>query len=325
MNLPTIAIWIVVLSPFLLSCTLAGMQQGRTVTRDSTSGSLLTTSRPWGAVKPARPVVDHRLIHDRQRSVSTDTLPTSDATQGTNESVGKNSTVSLSSFLVSNKVEECQKHPLQIILMGAPSSGKGTQSHRILEHYDVVHLSTGDMLREAVYRDSTGGIGAIAKYYMERGSLVPDEIITQLVIDRISQPDCLEKGWILDGYPRTPGQAEALKKLGIIPDLVIFLNVPDFELVERVVGRRTDPITGKIYHLKFFPPPNEEIRERLVLRADDTLESMKNRLKEFHSNVEAVRRCYEDVFVEVNGMGTPEHVSSNIFSTIDQCRNCLSK
>lgn len=323
MNSPTIAKWIVVLSPFLLCCTLAAMQQGRTVTRDATSISLLTSSRLWGAVKPALPAVDHRFLHDRQLGLSPDTPSTSDATHAENDHRGKNSNATVSSLFVSNKVEGSQKHPLQIVLMGAPSSGKGTQSHRILQHYDVVHLSTGDMLRDAANRDSTGGIGAIAKHYMERGALVPDDIITQLVMDRISQPDCLQKGWILDGYPRTPGQAEALKNLGIVPDLVIFLNVPDSELVERVVGRRTDPLTGKIYHLKFFPPPNEEIRERLVLRADDTLASMKNRLKEFHSNVEAVRSCYADVFVEVNGMGNPDKVSSNIFNTIDLCRNAL--
>jgi adenylate kinase len=323
MTSSTIAMWIVLLSPLLLCCTIAGMQHGRTVTRDSTSTSLLTPSRPWGAVKPTRPVVDHRFHHDRQQGAAAEALSTSDGTPTTNDRMPMNSTAILSSFLASNGVEGRQQHPPQIILMGAPSSGKGTQSHRILEHYDVVHLSTGDMLRKAMNRDSTGGIGAIAKYYMERGALVPDEIITQLVMDRISEPDCLEKGWILDGYPRTPGQAEALKKLGIIPDLVIFLNVPDSELVERVVGRRTDRITGKIYHLKFFPPPNAEIRDRLVLRTDDTLESMTNRLQEFHSNVEAVRRCYDDVFVEVNGMGTPEKVSSHIFSIIDERRNCL--
>lgn len=217
----------------------------------------------------------------------------------------------------STRLTEQSKGP-QIVLMGAPSSGKGTQSERIVQQYNVVHLSTGDMLREAVKRDAEHGIGAIAKAYMNRGELVPDEIMTQLVLDRISQPDCLEKGWILDGFPRTRGQAEAMKQLGITPDVFLFLHVADSQLIERVVGRRSDPLTGKIYHLKFFPPPTEEIRDRLVQRSDDTVEKMQNRLKAFHANVDSVREFYENVFVEVNGSGTPDGIAVNVFEAIDK-------
>jgi adenylate kinase len=206
---------------------------------------------------------------------------------------------------------------LKIILMGAPSSGKGTQSHLIRDRYGLVHLSTGDMLREVVNLDPLNGIGAVVKRYMEEGALVPDAIITEIVLNRISQPDCKENGWILDGYPRTKGQAQSLNHLGLLPDVVIFLNVPDTELIERVVGRRTDPLTGKIYHMKFYPPPDDEIRYRLVCRSDDNVESMQHRLRHFRENVESVKDFYDDIFLEVNGMGTLEKVSASVFDTID--------
>jgi adenylate kinase len=212
---------------------------------------------------------------------------------------------------------QSRQGPPCIVLMGGPSSGKGTQSERIVQHYDVVHLSTGDMLREVVQRDAYSPTGEIAKLYMERGELVPDDIITKIVLDRISQPDCLEHGWILDGFPRTRGQAEAMKRNGLKPDLFVLLNVPDANLLERVAGRRTDPVTGKIYHLQFFPPPTREIEKRLVQRSDDTVPHMAKRLEQFHANVNSVRHFFQDVCVEVNGMGSPDEVAENVFKAID--------
>lgn len=283
----------------LMQCSV-GMQ-GRAGTRDTTTFS----AGSWGVVKPARDV-GQQADQERQSIASVPVqIP-----HYSNIRTSKNVTASSTTVISSGRLQQTD-HPPKIILMGAPSSGKGTQSRNVFERYGVVHLSTGDMLREAVQRDPDGGIGAIAKDYMERGALVPDEIITHLVLDRISQPD---------EYPRTKAQAESLKQQGIVPDLVVLLKVPESELVERVVGRRMDPVTGKIYHLKFFPPPNDEIRDRLVLRADDTLESMKNRMRDFHNNVKAVRNCFEDVFVEVNGMRNPENVSCSIFCAIDDAR-----
>ena len=116
-------------------------------------------------------------------------------------------------------------HPPRIIIMGGPASGKGTQCERIAALYGVIHLSTGDMLREAVRKNSE--TGKIAKIYMDAGDLVPDEIMIQIVKERISQADCQERGWLLDGFPRTPAQAEGMK---MSADLFIFLNVPDSEL-----------------------------------------------------------------------------------------------
>ena len=113
--------------------------------------------------------------------------------------------------------------------------------------FDVIHLSTGDMLREAVKEGND--VGLKAKKFMDNGQLVPDELITNVVCARLKQKDCAEKGWLLDGFPRTMSQAEALKGAGMNPDCFILLDVPQEVLVERVTGRRTDPETGKIYHI----------------------------------------------------------------------------
>ena len=120
----------------------------------------------------------------------------------------------------------------------------------------------------------------------------------------------------MDGFPRTPAQAQALKDEGIRADCFLFLNVPDEILVERVVGRRTDPVTGKIYHLKFSPPENEEISSRLVQRSDDTEEKVKVRLEQFHANVKAVKGFYSDIMVELDGSLKPDVVSMKIEEAI---------
>lgn len=205
-------------------------------------------------------------------------------------------------------------YPLRIIIMGGPASGKGTQCEKIASQYGVIHLSTGDLLREAVRRGSE--IGAVAKSYMDNGQLVPDEIMIQIVTERISQPDCRQHGYLLDGFPRTAGQAEACAKMGISADRFVFLNVPDSELIARVVGRRLDPVTGKIYHMKYFPPPKDVV-DRLTQRSDDTVEKMTNRLQQFHDNVNAVRGYYKDVLVEVDGTGSVESITKQILNTID--------
>ena len=141
--------------------------------------------------------------------------------------------------------------------------------------------------------------------------------IHKKVKDRLQQTDCIQSGWLLDGFPRTPAQAQALAAQGITADCFIFLNVPDSVLVERVVGRRTDPVTGKIYHMTFSPPEDEEVAARLEQRSDDTEEKVKVRLEQFHANVEAVKGSYEDIAVEVDGTSKPEEVSEIIMSAID--------
>uniref|UniRef100_A0A803M510 adenylate kinase n=1 Tax=Chenopodium quinoa TaxID=63459 RepID=A0A803M510_CHEQI len=162
--------------------------------------------------------------------------------------------------------------PLRIMISGAPASGKGTQCELITDKYGLVHIAAGDLLRAEISSGSENG--KRAKEYMDKGQLVPDEIVVMMVKDRLMQPDSQEKGWLLDGYPRSLSQAIALKDFGFQPDLFILLEVPEELLVERVVGRRLDPVTGKIYHLTYSPPENDEIASRLTQRFDDTEEKI---------------------------------------------------
>jgi len=210
---------------------------------------------------------------------------------------------------------------IKIIIAGAPASGKGTQCEMIKENFGVVHLSTGDMLRAAVAAKTA--VGTSAKEYMDAGKLVPDEVIIGVVKDRLNESDCAEKGWLLDGFPRTRAQADALSEAGVTADCFVFLNVPDSALIERVVGRRTDPETGKIYHMTFSPPAEEEILARLEQRSDDTEEKVKVRLEQFHANIAAVKGCYTDIAVEVDGTGKPSDVAAVIDIAIKEA--CYKK
>ncbi|KAK3426564.1 hypothetical protein EUGRSUZ_F02985 [Eucalyptus grandis] len=176
--------------------------------------------------------------------------------------------------------------PLRIMISGAPASGKGTQCELITKKYGLVHVAAGDLLRAEVAAGSENG--KQAKEYMEKGQLVPNEIVVMMVKERLLQSDSLENGWLLDGYPRSLSQATALQAFGLQADLFILLEVPEEILVERVVGRRLDPVTGRIYHLKYSPPETEEIAARLTQRFDDTEEKVKLRLRTHHQNVEAV-------------------------------------
>jgi len=201
----------------------------------------------------------------------------------------------------------------KLIISGPPASGKGTQCEIIKEKYGVIHLSTGDMLRAAVATDPTNP----AKTFMDSGKLVPDDFIIKIVKDRLNEDDCKKKGWILDGFPRTAKQADALNEAGVCADCFIFLNVPDEALVERVIGRRTDPVTGKIYHMKFSPPDDEKVVARLTQRSDDTEEKVKIRLTQYNANVEAVKGKYSDIAVIIDGNAKPEVIAASISSAID--------
>ena len=229
---------------------------------------------------------------------------------------------------------------IKIIIAGAPASGKGTQCEVIKEKFGVVHLSTGDMLRAAVAAETE--VGKSAKEYMDAGKLVPDDVIIGVVSvqntfnscrggsflsehafvsilqvkDRLDEDDCAKNGWLLDGFPRTQAQAKALEDAGIVADCFLFLNVPDDVLVERVVGRRTDPVTGKIYHMKFSPPEDEEVLARLDQRSDDTEEKVVVRLEQFHANVDAVKDSYTDISVVIDGNRAPSEVSNDIIEAI---------
>ncbi|KAG9138671.1 hypothetical protein Leryth_018556 [Lithospermum erythrorhizon] len=205
------------------------------------------------------------------------------------------------------------------MISGAPASGKGTQCELIVQksstelyllQFGLVHVSTGDLLRAEVSAGTD--IGNKAKEYMNSGHLVPDEIVTQMVQTRLSLPDAKERGWLLDGYPRSLSQAESLEKMNIRPDICIMLDVPDTTLIERCVGRRLDPVTGKIYHIKYFPPENEEIKSRLVTRPDDTEEKVKSRLQIYKENTNAIVSTYGSILKKLNGNRPKEEVFSEI-------------
>ncbi|KAG5524827.1 hypothetical protein RHGRI_031483 [Rhododendron griersonianum] len=200
--------------------------------------------------------------------------------------------------------------PLKVMISGAPASGKGTQCQLITQKYGLVHIAAGDLLRAEISSGSANG--KRAKEYMEKGQLVPNEIVVMMVKERLSRSDSQESGWLLDGYPRSLSQATALKEFGFQPDIFILLEVAEDNLVERVVGRRLDPVTGRIYHLKYSPPENEEIAARLTQRFDDTEEKVKLRLQTHHQNVESVLSMYEGITVKVNGNDSKEDVFSQI-------------
>ncbi|XP_058189830.1 adenylate kinase, chloroplastic-like [Rhododendron vialii] len=200
--------------------------------------------------------------------------------------------------------------PLKVMISGAPASGKGTQCQLITQKYGLVHIAAGDLLRAEISSGSANG--KRAKEYMEKGQLVPNEIVVMMVKERLSRSDSQENGWLLDGYPRSLSQATALKEFGFQPDIFILLEVAEDNLVERVVGRRLDPVTGRIYHLKYSPPENEEIGARLTQRFDDTEEKVKLRLQTHHQNVESVLSMYEGITVKVNGNASKEDVFSQI-------------
>ena len=200
-----------------------------------------------------------------------------------------------------------------IILFGPPGAGKGTQSGLISTMTGKPQVSTGDMLREAVTDGSE--VGREAKSYMDRGLLVPDEIIMQLIKMRLSRDDAMG-GLLFDGFPRTIPQAMALETLTDV-SMVISLVVGDDEIVSRITGRRTDPETGEIYHLEYKPAP-QHIRGRLLQRDDDTEDTVRNRLSTFHKQTAPLSDFYRDkgILFEVNGSGEIKEVSSSIEAII---------
>ena len=204
---------------------------------------------------------------------------------------------------------------MRLILVGPPGAGKGTQAARLIETYGIPHISTGDMLRAAVKAGTE--LGQRADSYMKNGELVPDELVIAMALERIQQEDC-NKGFMLDGFPRTKPQAEALdaalSEAGISLDAVVLIELPDELIVERIVHRRSDPETGKIYHLKFNPPADEAVKQRLVQRKDDTAEACKARLAKYHSETAPIVPFYDakGLLKRIDGRGTPDEVEVRI-------------
>ena len=200
---------------------------------------------------------------------------------------------------------------MRMIFIGPPGAGKGTQAARLVERLAIPHISTGDMFRAAVKAGTP--LGKQAKACMDAGQLVPDEVTIGLVKERIAQEDAKE-GFMLDGFPRTLPQAEALDAALSEPlDAVVLLEVPDDLIVDRIVGRRSDPVTGALYHLTFNPPP-ADIVDRLKHRADDTEEACRARLGVYHGQTAPIIPFYEGkgLVKRVNGVGSADEVTERI-------------
>jgi adenylate kinase len=207
---------------------------------------------------------------------------------------------------------------MRMILVGPPGAGKGTQAARLVDTYRIPHISSGDMLRAAV-KDGTA-LGIEADRYMKAGKLVPDEVVIGMILERIARPDCAA-GFMLDGFPRTAPQAEALdaalRTAGVELDAVVLIEVPDALLEERAVGRRSDPETGAIYHLKYNPPP-PNITPRLVHRKDDTIEAVQTRIQKYHSETAPIIPFYraQGILRQVDGVGDPDIITQRLTAVL---------
>ena len=214
---------------------------------------------------------------------------------------------------------------MKIIMLGAPGAGKGTQAKMIADKYQIPHISTGDIFRANIKNGTE--LGKKAKEYMDQGLLVPDELTVDLVIDRLSQDDC-QKGYILDGFPRTIPQAKALdaalEKRGEKMDYAIDVNVPDENIVTRMSGRRACVGCGATYHVVYNPSAKGELcevcGEKLILRADDQPETVQKRLGVYHEQTQPLIDYYtkKGVIAEVDGTGDMQDVFMAIVAILGE-------
>ncbi len=206
------------------------------------------------------------------------------------------------------------------MLLGSPGVGKGTQAQFICEQYHIPQISTGNILRAAIQSGSE--LGVMAKSYSDRGELVPDEVVCSIVKERLAEPDCHE-GFLLDGFPRTIPQAEALLAIGVALDYVVVLEAPTEEIVARLTGRRFHPTSGRTYHLLFDPPKvaglDDVTDEPLVQRDDDKEEVVRNRLQVYERQTAPLIDFYRQQAMQgkvkiafVSGIGDIDEVKANI-------------
>ena len=213
---------------------------------------------------------------------------------------------------------------MNIVLLGPPGAGKGTQAESICSSYGIPHISTGNMLREAI--EAGTKLGLEAKSLMDSGILVSDEVIIGLVEERISAPDC-SSGFLFDGFPRTIPQAEALVERGIKIDAVVEIDVPDEDIINRMSGRRMHLASGRNYHIIYNPPVNEGkddlTGELLIQREDDKPETVRDRLKVYEEQTSPLINFYsrlsegEDLnYIKVLGTASPKEVAENIYKQL---------
>ncbi len=216
---------------------------------------------------------------------------------------------------------------MRVILLGGPGAGKGTQATYLNDHFGIPQISTGDMLRAAVKAGSE--LGVAAKKIMDAGGLVSDDIIINLVKERITQPDCT-KGFLFDGFPRTIPQADAMKAAGVPIDYVVEIDVEDAEIIKRMSGRRVHLASGRTYHVMFNPPKaqgkDDATGEPLIQRDDDREEIVKKRLEIYHTQTSPLVNYYSKwadsgikgapKYVKIAGVGSVENIRDNIFAAL---------
>ena len=218
---------------------------------------------------------------------------------------------------------------MRILLLGAPGAGKGTQAAFIKDKFNIPQISTGDMLRAAV-RAGTA-LGLEAKKIMDAGELVPDDLIMDLVKDRIRQDDC-RQGYLFDGFPRTLGQAEAMQREGILMDCVVEIVVADDEIIKRLDGRRIHPGSGRVYHVLFNPPQQPGVDdvsgEALVQREDDREATVRKRLQVYREQTAPLIRFYSDpsgrnapAYLRVDGAGDVREITKNLVHGLENLIN----
>ena len=214
---------------------------------------------------------------------------------------------------------------MRVILLGAPGAGKGTQAGFITKKFAIPQISTGDMLRAAVKAESP--LGLKVKNVMATGGLVSDDIIIDLIKERIQADDCAN-GFLFDGFPRTIPQAEALRDAGVEIDHVIEIAVEDEEIVSRIAGRRMHPASGRTYHVEHNPPKvagkDDETGEDLIQREDDKEETVRHRLSVYHSQTKPLVAFYQDLaavngtpkYSAIAGVGTVEQITAKVMAAL---------
>ncbi|NLJ13322.1 adenylate kinase [Denitrificimonas caeni] len=214
---------------------------------------------------------------------------------------------------------------MRMILLGAPGAGKGTQAGFITKKFNIPQISTGDMLRAAVKAESP--LGLKVKEVMETGGLVSDDIIIDLIKERILADDCAN-GFLFDGFPRTIPQAEALRDAGVEIDHVIEIAVEDEEIVGRIAGRRMHPASGRTYHIEHNPPKvagkDDETGEDLIQREDDKEETVRHRLSVYHSQTKPLVAFYQDLaasngtpkYSAIEGVGSVEQITAKVMAAL---------
>lgn len=210
---------------------------------------------------------------------------------------------------------------MKIIFLGAPGAGKGTQAEVVAEKFGIPTVSTGNIIREALKNGTEMGLKA--KSFIEAGQLVPDEVVIGIIKERLAKGDC-ENGFILDGFPRTIPQAEALDAMGISIDKVVDIEVPDENIMERMTGRRVCAACGASYHLMFKKPLKDGICDscggELVQRKDDAPETVSDRLKVYHEQTEPLKDFYEKAgkLSVVEGLGAVSEITERVLKALEE-------